>query len=57
MKILENDSKCLDCPVENFRGTVDTPSVRINDDGIEIHADDSHIKIDEDGIKIISDDN
>ena len=56
VKILENDSKCLDCPVENFRGTVDTPSVRINDDGIEIHADDSHIKIDEDGIKAEADD-
>ena len=56
VKILENDSKCLDCPFENFRDTVDTPSVRINDDGIEIHADDSHIKIDEDGIKAEADD-
>ncbi|WP_298534454.1 PspC domain-containing protein [uncultured Algibacter sp.] len=51
MRILDNDSECLDCPVEEFDISVDTEGVKINDDGIEINADDSRIKIDENGVK------
>ncbi|WP_194767076.1 PspC domain-containing protein [Tamlana sp. I1] len=51
LKILDNNSKCLDCPAEEFKVEVNTPRVKIDEQGIEIHSDDSHIKIDAQGVK------
>ena len=56
LKILEDDVECLDCPEEDFQVEVNTPGVKINDEGIEIKSDDSSLKIDDDGIKAESDD-
>lgn len=55
LEILANDSKCLDCPVEDFNVKVNTPGLKINDNGIEIHADDTHVKIDNNGVKAEAD--
>ncbi|WP_136481981.1 PspC domain-containing protein [Cognatitamlana onchidii] len=57
MKIRDNDSECLDCPVsEAYHVDVNTPNVKINEDGIEVHADGSHLEINDQGIKAESDD-
>jgi phage shock protein PspC (stress-responsive transcriptional regulator) len=56
LKILENNSECLDCPEENFEVEVNTPGLKINDDGIEIHADDAHVTIDNKGVKAEAED-
>ncbi|PWH83266.1 hypothetical protein DIS18_01560 [Algibacter marinivivus] len=56
LKILYDNVECLDCPEEDFDVRVDTPNLKINDNGIEIKSDDTHIKIDENGIKAESDD-
>ncbi|GGZ83412.1 PspC domain-containing protein [Algibacter mikhailovii] len=55
MRILDNNSECLDCTEEDFELNIDAEGVKINDDGIIINADDSHIKIDENGIKAETD--
>lgn len=52
VKILDEDSECLDCPEEDtIEINIKTPKVKINDEGIEINSDDTHVKIDKDGIK------
>lgn len=56
LKILHNDTKCLDCDDDAFEVNVDTEGVKINEDGIEIHDNDDHVKINSDGIKVESDD-
>ncbi|WNH11516.1 hypothetical protein [Thalassobellus suaedae] len=59
LRILENDIECLDCPVEekeNFKVEVNTPEVKINENGIEINSDENTIKIDRNGIKATSED-
>ncbi|MFL1011150.1 PspC domain-containing protein [Flavisericum labens] len=55
LKILDEDSECLDCPDEGFEVKVNTPKVKIDDDGIEINSDETHLKIDNTGIKAESD--
>lgn len=57
LKILEDDIECLDCPEEeNFEVEVNTPGLKINDEGVEIKSDDSSLKIDENGVKAKSED-
>ncbi len=52
VKILDEDSECLDCPEEDtLEINIKTPKLKINDEGIEINSDDTHVKIDKDGIK------
>ncbi|MEP3837135.1 MAG: PspC domain-containing protein [Algibacter sp.] len=51
MKIIYEDATCLDCPKENIKIKVNTPRVKINDEGIEIHSNEGHLKIDKNGIK------
>jgi hypothetical protein len=51
LKIHYGDAECLDCPEEDFKVKVDTPRVKLNDDGLEIKSDDVHLKIDESGLK------
>ncbi|ULC59119.1 PspC domain-containing protein [Flaviramulus sp. BrNp1-15] len=56
MKILFDDAECLDCPEEDFEVKVNTPGIKINDEGLEIKSDDGSLKIDEQGIKAESED-
>ena len=56
LKILYEDTECLDCPEEDFKVEVNTPRLKIDDNGIEIKAEGTHIKIDEHGVKAESDD-
>lgn len=56
LKIGFEDAECLDCPEENLKLKVNTPRLKINDQGIEIKAEGTHIKIDENGVKAESDD-
>ena len=56
LKILYNDTKCLDCDDDAFEVNVDTDGVKINEDGIEIKDNDDSVKINSDGIKVESDD-
>ncbi|MFI1772368.1 PspC domain-containing protein [Thalassobellus citreus] len=54
LKILDNTIECLDCPVEkeeDFVIEVNTPEVKINENGIEINTDENILKINEDGVK------
>ncbi|WP_396603289.1 PspC domain-containing protein [Algibacter sp. R77976] len=51
LKILNEDTECLDCPEEDFEVKVNTSKLKINDNGIEINSDDGNLKIDETGIK------
>ena len=55
MKILYDDVDCLDCPEEEFEVKVNTPKLKINENGIEINSEDGRLKIDENGIKAESD--
>ena len=56
LKILYDDTECLDCPEEDFKLKVNTPKIKIDDSGIEINSEEGHLKIDENGIKAESDD-
>lgn len=60
LKILDDDIECLDCPIEEeeeeFKVKVNTPGLKIDDNGIEIKSDDTNVKIDRTGIKAESDD-
>ncbi|WP_298338601.1 PspC domain-containing protein [uncultured Algibacter sp.] len=56
LKIGYDEAECLDCPEEDFDVTVDTPNLKINDDGVEIQSDDVHLKIDKNGIKAEAED-
>ena len=56
LKILYDDTECLDCPEEDFKLKVNTPKIKIDDNGIEINSEEGHLKIDENGIKAESDD-
>ena len=51
LKIGYEETECLDCPKENFRVKVNTPRLKIDDNGIEINAKDGKLKIDDNGIK------
>lgn len=55
LKILYNDTKCLDCD-DAFEVNVDTEGVKINGDGIEIEDGNDKVKINSNGIKVESDD-
>ncbi len=56
LKILHNDTKCIDCDDDAFEVNVDTESVKINGDGIEIEDGNDKVKINSEGIKVESDD-
>ncbi len=57
LKILEDDIECLDCPIkEEFEVKVNTPGLKIDDNGIEIKSDDTNLRIDKTGIRAESDD-
>ena len=56
LKIIEDAIECLDCPMEDFEVKVNTPGIKINDEGLEIKSDDTNVKIDKTGIKAESDD-
>ncbi|GGD27627.1 PspC domain-containing protein [Hyunsoonleella pacifica] len=56
LKILQNDTKCLDCDEDTFEVNVDTDGVKINEDGIEIEDGADKVKINSEGIKVESDD-
>ncbi|MGC6431342.1 MAG: PspC domain-containing protein [Jejuia sp.] len=56
LKILHNDTKCLDCEDDTFEVNVDTDGVKINEDGIEIGDGDDKVKINSQGLKVESDD-
>ncbi len=56
LKILHNDTKCLDCDDDAFEVNVDTDGVKINEDGIEIEDGNDKVKINSEGIKVESDD-
>lgn len=56
LKILHNDTKCIDCDDDAFEVNVDTESVKINGDGIEIKDGNDKVKINSEGIKVESDD-
>ncbi|TXG39125.1 PspC domain-containing protein [Seonamhaeicola maritimus] len=56
LKIIEDDTECLDCPEEeSFDVDVDvhneTSGLKINEEGVEIKGDNVNIKVDGDGIK------
>ncbi|WP_372937159.1 PspC domain-containing protein [Seonamhaeicola sp.] len=61
LRIVEDDIECLDCPVEkNLEEESDlndnTSDIKINDEGIEIKAEDVNIKVDKKGVEIKSKD-
>ncbi|MEL0454657.1 PspC domain-containing protein [Flavobacteriaceae bacterium SZ-1-7] len=51
VKILDEDSECLDCPEEEFSIKVNTPGLKLDDNGLEVHAEDTHLKIDKEGFQ------
>ena len=51
LKILYDEVECLDCPEEDFKVKVNTPKLKIDNNGIEINSEDGSLKIDETGIK------
>ncbi|AUS04525.1 PspC domain-containing protein [Pseudotamlana carrageenivorans] len=55
IRIMDNNSKCLDCPDEDFNVEVDTPEVKIDSDGIKVESDEVKINISSKGIEIKSD--
>ncbi|MDP5158550.1 MAG: PspC domain-containing protein [Flaviramulus sp.] len=56
MKILFDESECLDCPEEDFKVDIKTEGLKINSKGIEIKSEDGNLKIDNQGIKAESED-
>jgi len=56
LKILHDDTKCLDCDDESFEVNVDTEGFKINEGGIEIKDNKDQVKINSKGIKLESDD-
>ncbi|KAB1067392.1 PspC domain-containing protein [Tamlana haliotis] len=58
MKILDNNSNCLDCPEietdEDFEIEVDTPQIKIDSKGIKVDSEEIKININSDGINIQS---
>ncbi|MEN3324386.1 PspC domain-containing protein [Mariniflexile soesokkakense] len=56
LKIMDNDIECLDCTTEDFKIDVDTPNVKIDENGIEIKGDKSSLKINDKGINAESED-
>ena len=63
INIDEDGIICNDCEddddddeKESFELNINTPQIKINEDGIEINSEESTIKIDEDGIKATSED-
>ncbi|MDO6760353.1 PspC domain-containing protein [Tamlana sp. 2_MG-2023] len=57
IKILDNNSKCLDCPdsEEDFNIEVNTPEIKIDSNGIKVESDEIKININSNGIDIQSD--
>ena len=56
MKILFDNAECLDCPEEDFEVKVNTPGLKINNEGVEINSDEGNLKIDNKGLKAESED-
>ncbi|MEC3908270.1 PspC domain-containing protein [Tamlana sp. 2201CG12-4] len=56
LKILDDDSECLDCPEDDFKIEVNTPKLKVDDNGLEIQSDEGHLKIDGKGVKAESED-
>ena len=61
MKILEDDTECLDCPIEeDYKIDVDLKdedsSLKINEEGVKVTVDSSSLKIDKNGVKANGDD-
>ena len=56
LKIMHDDTKCLDCDEDTFDVNVNTETIKINEDGIEIRDNTDHVKINGNGIKVESDD-
>ena len=59
LKILDNTIECLDCPIEKeeeeeFKVEVNTPNLKIDENGLEINSDKNTLKINEEGIKASS---
>lgn len=54
LKILENKVECLDCAVVEIE--INTPNVKINEEGIEVNSDENKLKIDKNGINAESED-
>ncbi|MDO5968931.1 PspC domain-containing protein [Flavivirga aquimarina] len=60
LEIIEDDTKCLDCPAKkekekDFKVKVNTPNLKINDEGIEVKSDSNSLKVDDTGLKVKSD--
>ncbi|OBQ55873.1 PspC domain-containing protein [Tamlana sp. s12] len=55
IRIMDNNSKCLDCPDEDFNVEVDTPEVKIDSNGIKVESEEVKINISSKGIQIKSD--
>ncbi|WP_067149518.1 PspC domain-containing protein [Pseudotamlana agarivorans] len=55
IRIMDNNSKCLDCPDEDFNVEVDTPEVKIDSNGIKVESEEVKINISSKGIEIKSD--
>ncbi|GAA4957629.1 PspC domain-containing protein [Algibacter aquimarinus] len=59
LKVLEDDTECLDCPLEEedeFDVTVNTPGLKIDDNGVEIKSEDNSLKISKKTLKAKTDD-
>ena len=59
LKVLEDDTECLDCPIEendDFDVTINTPGLKVDDDGIEINSDDNSLKINKKTLKAKTED-
>jgi phage shock protein PspC (stress-responsive transcriptional regulator) len=56
LKILFDDTECLDCPEEDFKIEVKTPRLKIDDEGVEINTRENRLKIDKNGVKAQSED-
>lgn len=56
LKVSEDGVICYDCEEEDYDVNIDMPSIKINENGIEIKADKNHLKIDNKGINAVSED-
>ncbi|WP_445734181.1 PspC domain-containing protein [Mariniflexile sp.] len=56
INVVEDGVTCHDCEEDEFEVDVDTPHVKIDENGIEIKNDNNNFKIDSTGIKVESED-
>ncbi|WP_100614989.1 PspC domain-containing protein [Confluentibacter citreus] len=56
IKITEDGVECDDCTGEEFEIQVDTPNIKIDENGVEINSDGNTLKIDSNGVKAESED-